>query len=271
MKAMLMALGVTAAFAAGALTQDREPRPRPNGSEACEARVYLLDQDKKAVPLRNVTAAIVVPGKNGAPDRSSPMIIEVPLKSDASREDAKPARPQSAKVEGTSFTAEVMVSKHVPASARKPGEPEGRPSPPAPREGPYFRAILDKTILGEDGAFWVVFTIDGEKRIAKGFSCHFDGAKADLPKTAQDLERAVVVKDAGRAKAALARLRTEMAKLPDGDPHRDACAKALDALGTAIDVEDWDQAARRLESCRESCGDCVEKCAPAPSDERRRP
>lgn len=259
MKAMLLALGVTATFAAGALTQDREPRTRPNGSPSCEVRVHLLDQNGNAAPLRNVTAAIVVPGKNGAPDRSTPMIIEVPLKADAPREDAKPSRPQTGKVEGTSFSVEVMVREHVPSSERKPGEPEGRMSP---REGPYFRAILDKTILGEHGAFWVVFTIDGEKRSAKGFSCHFDGAKA-----AQDLERAVAVKDADRAKSALARLRGG----PEGDPHREVRAKALEKLETALDVNDWDQASRSLEEYRAARAECAEKCEPAPSDERRRP
>jgi hypothetical protein len=270
MKAMLMALGVTAAFAAGALTQDREPRPRPNGSEACEVRVYLLDQNKNAAPVRNITGAIVVPGKNGAPDRSTPMIIEVPLKADAPREDAKPSRPQTGKVEGTFFTVEVTAFKHVPASARKPGEPE---SPPPPREGPYFRAILDKSVLGEDGAFWIVFTIDGEKRAAKGFSCHLDGAKArnDFLKHAQDLERAVAAKDAERAKAAIDRLGAALATMPGEDPHRTVCANAQPELRTAIDARDWEKAERSLEKCREACAECAEKCAPAPSDERKRP
>jgi hypothetical protein len=268
MKAMLMALGVTATFAAGALTQDR-----PNGSEACEVRIYLLDQNKNAAPLRNVTAAIVVPGKNGAPDRSTPMIIEVPLKADAPREDAKPGRPQSGKVEGTSWTVEVLVFKHVPASGRKPGEPEGRTSPASPRPGPYFRAILDKTLLGEDGVFWAVFTIDGEKRIAKGFSCHFDGAKAqgEVRKHFQDLERSIAAKDADRSKAALARLRAGMESMPGEDPHRAVCGNAHQELRTSIDAADWEKAARTLEKCREACRECSEKCAPAPSDERRRP
>jgi len=273
MKAMLMALGVTAAFAAGALTQDREPKPRPNGTEGCEVRAYLLDQNKNAAPLRTVTAAIVVPGKNGMPDRSTPMIIEVPLKADAPREDAKPSRPQTGKVEGTSFTVEVMAFKHVPASGRKPGEPEGRPSPPSPREGPYFRAILDKTILGEDGAFWLVFTIDGEKRVAKGFSCHVDGAKArnDVLKHGQDLERAVAAKDAERAKIALDSLGAALATMPGEDPHRDVCASAHPELRTAIDAGDWEKAERGLEKCREARAECAEKCAPAPPDERKRP
>ncbi|HEX7897494.1 MAG TPA: hypothetical protein VF950_07020 [Planctomycetota bacterium] len=256
MKAILTAF---AALAAGALTQERDP------AEACEVRIWLIDQNGNPAPLRHVAASIVVPGKAGTPDRSSPMIIEVPLKSDAPRGDAKPARPQSAKVEGTTFTAEAMVFKHVPAAERKPGDPE----PAAPREGPYFRAILDRNLLGEEGAFRIVFTLDGDKRVAKGFSCHFEGAKAR--KYYQDLERAVAVKDAERAKAALARLRAELAKMPAGDPHRDVCARAREDVAVAIDVQDWDLASRGLASCREACAECAEKCAPAPSDERRRP
>ena len=263
MKAMWLALGATAAFAAIARTQDR---PRTDGAEACEVRVWLLDQNKNPAPLRNVTAAIVVPGKAGAPDRSTPMIIEVPLKSDPPGKDEKPFVPQTAPVPGTAFTAEAMVFKHVPASEREEGDPEG---PRSPREGPYFRAILDRVLLGDEGAFRVVFTIHGEKRVAKGFSCHLDGAK--VRKYYQDLDRAVAARDADRAKVALDRLGVEMAKAAETDPHRDLCARAREELRTAIDVHDWDTAARCLENCRQTRAECSEKCAPAPSDERRRP
>ena len=90
MKSIGLALGVTAGFAALARTQDR-----PRGEEACEVRVWLVDQNKNPAPLRNVSAAIVVPGKAGAPDRSTPMIIEVPLKSDPPGKDEKPFEKKS--------------------------------------------------------------------------------------------------------------------------------------------------------------------------------
>jgi hypothetical protein len=270
MKTMLVALGATAAFAAGALTQERE-RPRTNGTEACEVRAYLLDQNANAASLRNVTAAVVVPGKAGAPDRSMPMIIEVPVKSDVPSKDAPPWRPRTADVEGTSFKVEAMAFKHVPASARKPGDPEGRTPPVSPRDGPYFRAILDKTLVGEDGTFWIVFTIDGEKRAAKGFTCHFDGSKARGAQSFQELERAVAVKDVDRAKIVLARLRAEAAGISEEDPHRAGVAGALGELRAAIDAGDWTMAGRNLEKTRELRFDCAERCAPAPPDERRRP
>ncbi len=259
MKAMWLALGATAVSAAIARTQDR---PAPEGAEACEVRVWLLDPNKSPAPLRNVSASIVVPGKAGVPDRSMPMIIEVPLKSDPPGNDEKPFVPQTAPVQGTVFTAEAMVFKHVPAS-------DGEEGPRSPREGPYFRAVLDRVLLGDEGAFRVVFTIHGEKRVAKGFTCHLDGAK--VRKYYQDLERAVAARDADRGRAALDRLGAEMAKAAETDPHRDLCAKAREDLRTAIDAHDWDTAARCLETCRQARAECSEKCAPAPSDERRRP
>jgi hypothetical protein len=164
-----------------------------------------------------------------------------------------------------------MAFKHVPASARKPGEPEGRTGPASPRDGPYFRAILDKSLVGEDGTFWIVFTIDGEKRAAKGFTCHFDNSKARGAKSFQEVERAVAVKDVERAKIALARLRAETAGIPEEDPHRAGCGSALGELRSAIDAGDWMKAGESIEKCRELRSECAEKCAPAPSDERRRP
>ncbi len=263
MKAMWLALGVTAGFAALARTQDR---PGGEGAEACEVRVWLVDPNKNPAPLRNVSAAIVVPGKAGAPDRSTPMIIEVPLKSDPPGKDGKAVPPQTAPVQGTIFTAEALVFKHVPASDPEEADPEG---PRAPREGPYFRAVLERALLGDDGAFRVVFTIHGEKRVAKGFTCHLDGAK--VRKYYQDLDRAVAARDADRAKAALDRLGAELAKAAEEDPHRDLCEKSREGARAAIDARDWEAAARCLETCRQARADCSERCAPAPSDERRRP
>lgn len=185
-----------------------------SASQDCEIRVYLLDANKAPAPLRNVTAFVVTGGE----DAVRPMVVEVPLKPD--EPPAPASSPQAAAVEGTSFTAEVYVF-------RRKGAGEFR-------EGPYFRAVIDAASLPEDGRFRIVFTIGGERRVARGFTCH----------AGRTLQEAAAAKDAAGARAAA-----------------DALAARLEELRAGLDAEDWEKVSRSLDGCRRILG----------ADERRRP
>jgi hypothetical protein len=224
-------------------------------TEAREVRVYLYDANKAPASLRGVTASIIVPGRSGAPDLSMLMVVEVPTKNDPPF--GKASAPLSVPVDGTSFTAEAVVVAHSAENDKNPDPPREK------RMAPYFRAVLDRKVLGEDGRFTVAFTIDGERRLARfGEKPKADGGKAE-----RDLEGAVAARDVARAKAALERL----PEAPAGDPHREVLAKAVGEMKAALDAGDWEKVSRSWEAWRRAREECGERCAPAPSDERRRP
>lgn len=224
-------------------------------TEAREVRIYLYDANKAPASLRGVTASIIVPGRDGAPDTSMLMVLEVPMKNDAPL--GRPSAPLSVPVDGTSFTAEAVVYAHAAKDERNPDPPKEK------RAAPYFRAVLDRKLLADDGRFSVAFTIDGERRLARfGEKPKGDGGKAE-----RDLEGAVAARDIPRAKAALERL----PRTPAGDAHQETQAKAVEDMKTALDAGDWEKVSRSWDAWRRSREDCAERCAPAPSDERRRP
>lgn len=235
MKPMWTALALTALVAAG-----------QESAEGPEVRVYLIDANGRPAPLRGISATVLVAGK----EPGTPMIVEVPVKND---EPGLGGVPQPAKVEGTSMRAEAVV--------RPRGPSKGGPG----RKGPYFRAVLDKGTT----AFRVVFVIDGEKRVARGFSA--EPRPDELPKASRDAEAAIAARDVERSKAALERLAAALEAKPEGDPHRALCATGARDARAALDAGDWEKVSRSFESCREACAECAERCAPAPPDERRRP
>ena len=270
---MMMLAALLALAPAQQGVEDVEKKKAPGSDpQAAEVRVYLLDKDHKAAPLKDVSASMVFEDPNGT-KRTVPLSYVTPKGGETV--DAFPSSCQILSVEQTPYVAAFCLMKAKPAGTPKDPRltPEQAPPGAAPKmpdlsRAPYYKADLMKEQMpSEASTAVVVFTIDGEPRQAKGFTWSTTGtSKAGEWDTAVEirrLENAIKSHDIAGANACLDRFVAMHAPMKDpktdkkdkADKTREACLKICEEIRTSLKEGNRDEALDGVGKLRDKCAD----------------
>jgi len=249
-------------------------------TDAREIRAYLVNKDRQPVDIAGITAVLLVEGKDGAE-------LRIPLQAITPKAEEKSGLQSSTaprEVEGTKYFASLIAvppygnrrSESEDADRRLAKgsipEPQLRQEPELDRnrfalEGPYFKADLTREQLG---AFTcraaVQFTVNGEARTAKGFSCTLTkggGTAAErCPRLAEDcnqVERHLKAGEMDKAGSVVDRLSASLCE-PCGEVScrraRHGCASCCKDLRAAISAGIREKALAALEALKSQCSPC---------------
>lgn len=281
----MSAAAVLVLVGAGWAQQNGKDNPgdssKPAVSETCEIRAYLLNKERQTVNIVGITAMLIVEGKEGAE-------VRIPLQVVTTKTGEKGALHSSIaprEVEGTEYFASLItVRPHANRRseandadrrvAKAPTqEPQGKQeSAESDRnrfelEGPYFKADLTREQLG---AFTcqasVRFTVHGEIRTAKGFSCALSKGNSTpesickrLAEECRQVERHLKANEMDKAGVVVDRLSASLCE-PCGDApcqrSRHGCASCCKDLRAAIASGNREKALTALEALKSQCSPC---------------
>lgn len=248
--------------------------------EPCEIRAYLMNKDRQPVDIVGITAILLVEGKDGAE-------LRIPLQAVTPKAEERSGLHSSTaprEVEGTEYFASLIAAPSYGNRQSESDDADRRlakgstQESPAKQEtapvesdrnhfsleGPYFKADLTREQLGAlTCRTGVRFTIKGENRSAKGFSCVVSKGSASrgegcqrLAEECDQVERHLKAGEMDKAGAVVDRLSASLCE-PCGEvPCRRArhgCASCCKELRAAISAGNREKALTVLEALKSPC------------------
>ena len=258
----------------------QDGKDKSGAPDPCEIRAYLMNKNRQPVEIVGITAILFVEGKDGAE-------LRITLQAVTPKAEEKSGLPSSTaprEVEGTEYFASLIA---VPPYGNRRSESEdadrrlAKGSIPEPQlrqenapaeldrnrfalEGPYFKADLTREQLS---AFTcqagVRFTIKGETRTARGFSCALSkgngtaaGRCPGLAEECNQVERHLKAGEMDKAVAVVDRLSASLCEPCREVPCRQArhgCASCCRDLRAAISAGNREKALTALEALKSQC------------------
>lgn len=258
--------------------QDGQPNKRdPNLPTACEIRAYYLDKDGHPAEAKDVKANVVFESPEGK-TRSYPMTWTLP------KEEEKVPGCRRYAVNGTDYRFAVCATysdasvpggtthydkpflKDLPVPIQPEAATEEQKNDPLAKSG-YYRTYLSKHEIEEiaDGPYTdvsVIFTIRGDQRKTKCFSCREGVAVAPAARVSDDLKKLEKQVEAGewdKAKTTVVAVRQNVDALPScpGDANaKNDCVSCCKDLESAVKAEKKDKALKEIHKLQSKCDVC---------------
>src|SRR6185503_16071459 len=257
-------------------------KDKSGSSDACEIRAYLMNRSRQPVDIVGITAILFVE-KDGADFR-------IPLQAVTPKAEEKSGLHSSTaprEVEGTEYFASVITvppygnrqsesddaerrlakGSTQESSAKQETAPVESDRNRFALEGSYFKADLTREQLGAlTCRTGVRFTIKGENRSARGFSCVLSKGSASrsegcqrLAEECDQVERHLKAGEMDKAGAVVDRLSASLCE-PCGElPCRrtkHGCASCCQDLRAAIAAGIREKALTALEALKSQCSPC---------------